>query len=418
MKAGLLLNIAKTHLTSRVKQSAVAALGVTFGIGMYIAMMSFMTGLNQMMDDLMLSRAPHVHIYNEIQHDSTTIIGDHYGEDYFTVVHNTKPKAVKPNIKNAVQILKEIQKDERVLSATTNLSAQIFINYGKTPFTATVKGIDVDTELDYFGLGDLIIEGDAQRLKTVNNGVIVGMTMAEKFALKVNDRLSITTPTGANIQMIVVGVFSSGMNMFDNRQTYSTTKTAQRILEQTPDFFTDINIKVKDLSQAKDVAKDYKSRFEYPSEDWETASAEMELGKSIRNMISYAVSFAMLIVAGFGIYNILTMMIYEKMSDIAILKAMGFDGSDVKRIFLAEATIIGFIGGLMGLSLGGGLSFLISNVPFETKALPTIHHFPINWDPKFYILGMTFAVGTTLLAGYLPSRKAAKIDPVEIIRGR
>jgi len=126
----------------------------------------------------------------------------------------------------------------------------------------------------------------------------------------------------------------------------------------------------------------------------------------------------LLVVAGFGIYNILNMMIYEKMDTIAILKATGFSGRDVKNVFLVIALTIGFFGGLAGLLFGFGLSVVIDNIPFNTTALPTIKTFPINYNPMFYMIGAVFSLITTYFAGWFPARKASKIDPVIIIRGK
>lgn len=122
--------------------------------------------------------------------------------------------------------------------------------------------------------------------------------------------------------------------------------------------------------------------------------------------------------AGFGIYNILNMLIYEKMNDIAILKATGFSGYGVKIIFISQALIIGIVGGVLGLLVGFGVSVLIDNAPFETEALPTIKTFPVVYDPLYYIIEIVFALLATFLAGYLPASKAENIDPVDIIRGQ
>jgi lipoprotein-releasing system permease protein len=112
------------------------------------------------------------------------------------------------------------------------------------------------------------------------------------------------------------------------------------------------------------------------------------------------------------------MMIYEKMDSIAILKATGFSGKDVNRIFISIALSIGIFGGLMGLIFGFALSSVIDQIPFNTASLPTIKTYPINYNPKFYLIGAVFSLITTYLAGYFPSRKASKIDPVIIIRGK
>jgi lipoprotein-releasing system permease protein len=106
------------------------------------------------------------------------------------------------------------------------------------------------------------------------------------------------------------------------------------------------------------------------------------------------------------------------MDSIAILKATGFSGNDVNKIFTTIALSIGIFGGLLGLLFGFGLSALIDQIPFDTASLPTIKTYPINYNPKFYLIGAIFSIVTTYLAGYLPSRKASKIDPVIIIRGK
>ena len=112
------------------------------------------------------------------------------------------------------------------------------------------------------------------------------------------------------------------------------------------------------------------------------------------------------------------MLIYEKMNDIAILKATGFSGRDVQMIFMSQAMIIGLVGGILGLIIGYGLSHLIATLPFETEAMPTIKTYPVNFNAWYYVIGITFALVSTFLAGYMPSKRAKKIDPVKIIRGQ
>jgi lipoprotein-releasing system permease protein len=112
------------------------------------------------------------------------------------------------------------------------------------------------------------------------------------------------------------------------------------------------------------------------------------------------------------------MMIYEKMDSIAILKATGFSGQDVNYIFLVIALSIGFFGGALGLGLGFLLSLMIDQIPFNTVSLPTIKTYPVSYNPVFYFIGSSFAIITTYLAGWSPARKASRVDPVTIIRGK
>jgi lipoprotein-releasing system permease protein len=194
--------------------------------------------------------------------------------------------------------------------------------------------------------------------------------------------------------------------------------TVQKIMGKPASYVTDIQVKLKDIDQAPPMAKSFATIFDTDAEDIQTANAQFETGSFVRTLISYAVGITLLVVAGFGIYNILNMMIYEKMDSIAILKATGFAGKDVKRIFLVIAISIGFFGGLAGLVAGFGLSAFIDQIPFNTASLPTIKTYPINYNPVFYLIGAVFSLITTFFAGWFPSRKASKVDPVIIIRGK
>ena len=150
----------------------------------------------------------------------------------------------------------------------------------------------------------------------------------------------------------------------------------QKLLGKPNTYITDIQVKLTELSLAPDFAKECNKLFHCDAEDIQTANAQFETGSFIRTLISYAVGITLLIVAGFGIYNILNMMIYEKMDSIAILKATGFSGGDVYKIFLTIALSIGFFGGGMGLILGYLACLGIDQIPFVTESLPTVTTYP------------------------------------------
>ena len=238
------------------------------------------------------------------------------------------------------------------------------------------------------------------------------------MALDVGDRVQISTITGEVFPLKIVGLYQSGIADIDAVQSFANLKTVQRILGEAENYVTDINVKLYDIDKALPLSKKIEQQFNIKAIDIKTANAQFETGTTIRNLITYAVSITLLIVAGFGIYNILNMLIYEKMNDIAILKATGFSGKDVQLIFMSQAMIIGVVGGLLGLLIGFGLASFIGTIPFQTEALPTVGTYPINLNPWFFVIGITFALISTFFAGYLPSRKAKKIDPVKIIRGQ
>lgn len=419
MNYKIILDIAKTHLVSRLKQSSIAALGVTFGIGTFITLVSFMTGLNGLLDGLILNSTPHVHLYNELKiSEKQPIDFITQPEKELSVVRSVRPKFNQLRIHNALPILDYLKKDERVKGAIPQITVQVFYKAGAVNLNGVLNGIEPLEEDRLFSLGDYIIAGGVQLLKNSPKGIIIGAGVADKLKLSMGDRVYLTAPNGGLFQLKIVGVYQSGLAEIDNIQSFVNVKMAQRIVGQSDNYITDINIKLYDMEESVAMAKQLSQQFNITAKDIKSANAQFDTGTSIRNMITYAVSITLLVVAGFGIYNILNMLIYEKMNDIAILKATGFSGKDVQQIFISQAMIIGVVGGILGLALGFVLSLLISHTPFETEALPTIKTFPINFSPLYYIIGIVFALVSTFLAGYLPSRRARDIDPVEIIRGQ
>ncbi|MDY2587922.1 ABC transporter permease [Winogradskyella aquimaris] len=419
MNWSIILNIAKTHLITKLKQTSTAALGVTFGIGSYITLVCFMTGLNAMLDDLILNQTPHIHIYNEIEPSKKQPISLYQTvENSFNVVYSIKPKLTQKKIHNAIPIINYLEQQDDVKGALPQVKTQIFYIAGSIELGGNITGIKALGEANFFNLNDYLVDGSAKDLEITDNGILLGIGIAKKMALKVGDRIQVKPITGEIFPLKIVGFYQSGITDLDNIQSFASIKTVQKLLGKAENYITDINVKLNDISVAESMAKQIESQFKLRAIDIKTANAQFETGTNVRNLITYAVSITLLIVAGFGIYNILNMLIYEKMNDIAILKATGFSGRDVKAIFMSQAMIIGFVGGALGLLIGYGLAKLISTISFQTEALPTVETYPINMNPVFFVIGFSFAMLSTFLAGYLPSKKAGKIDPVKIIRGQ
>lgn len=419
MNFKLIFSIATSLLLARLKQTIVAAIGVTFSITMFIALLSFMTGLNDLLDGLVLNRTAHVRLYNEIKPSINQPINDAPDfKGYYNFIHSVKSGEARQGIYNSGAIIQSLKTDERVLGVAPKITAQVFFNEGAIDITGVVNGIDAEEESKLFFFNDYIIEGNVLDLKNVSNSIVLGKGLADKLLAGVGDVIQVTTGAGEIFQLKVVGFFQSGIMEFDKIQSYAAVGTAQKIVGKANNYITDIQIKLKNINTAPAAAREYAQLYNTDAEDIQTANAQFETGSFVRTVISYSVGIVLLIVAGFGIYNILNMMIYEKMDSIAILKATGFSGADVKRIFFVIALAIGFFGGLFGLLFGFILSSVIDQIPFTTASLPTIRTYPINYSPVFYFVGSAFSLITTYMAGFFPANKAGKVDPVIIIRGK
>jgi lipoprotein-releasing system permease protein len=419
MNQKLIISIAKSLLVARWRQTLIAAIGVTFSITMFITLLSFMTGLNDLLDGLILNRSPHIRLYNEVKPNKNQPVNNTANyKDHYNFISSIKSGGSRPEIYNSGAIMQALQKDNRVLGYSPKLIAQIFYNEGTVDITGVINGIDVVAENKLFHFNDYITAGLGIDISRVPNSIVLGKGLAEKLLADVGDVVQVTTSKGERFSLRVVGYFQSGIAELDKVQSYASVSTVQKLLGKPGNYITDIQIKLKDINTAPSIAAEYRQLFRADAEDIQTANSQFETGSSIRTLISYTVGITLLIVAGFGIYNILNMMIYEKMDSIAILKATGFSGRDVKRIFILIALSIGFFGGLVGLLFGFGLSSVIDQIPFNTASLPTIKTYPINYSPLYYFIGIVFSLVTTYFAGWFPARKASKVDPVIIIRGK
>lgn len=397
----------------------VAAIGVTFSITMFIGLLGFMTGLNDLLDGLIINRTAHVRLFNDIQPADVQPVDAHpvFGRGY-NFVRSVKVGNGRLEIFNSSAIMDAVAADARVSGISARINAQVFFNEGSTDITGVINGLDAEAEMRLFHFGDYVIQGSPLDIQEIPNSIILGKDLAENLQAQPGNVIQITTPGGERFQLRVVGIYQSGLRDFDKTQSFASIGTTQKVLGKSSGYLTDIHIKLHNIDQAPAIGREYRRLFSTDAEDIQTANAQFETGSFVRMLIAYAVGITLLIVAGFGIYNILNMMIYEKMDSIAILKATGFSGGDVQRVFIVIALGIGLIGGALGLVFGLGLSLIIDQIPFITPALPTIRTYPVNYSPAFYIIGFSFSLVTTYFAGFFPARKASRVDPVAIIRGK
>jgi len=419
MKVKHITEIAGALMLARWKQTLVAAIGVTFSIALFIALLGFMEGLNTLLDGLVLNRTPHVRLYNDILPSKIQPIDlSAKYKQYHNFISSLKPTNTRKEIYNAQQIINKLNGDKRVAGVAPKITAQVFYNLGNIDLNGVLNGIDTDKESKLFSFQDYVVGGNYKSLKTISNSIILGQGAANTMMAKIGDIITVTSTEGEQFSLKVIGFFQSGIAEIDKVQSYTGLQTTRKILGENSNYVSDIQIKLKDMNEAPALALEFENLFNLDAEDIQTANAQFETGSSVRSIISYAVGITLLIVSGFGIYNILNMLIYEKMDTIAILKATGFAGLDVKKIFISISLSIGIAGALAGVLFGFLLSLVIDAIPFDMPSMPTVSTYPIEYGMQYYLIAAIFALVTTYLAGWFPARKASKVDPVIIIRGK
>lgn len=407
------LKISGKHLSSRIKQTIIAMLSVVFGISVYIFMNGLMAGVNEIQDDMAFSALAHIRIYNDIPEDETNLLLASYPE---AIHHIRNPKVVKytDGIKNSSEIIEFVEQVPDVIGVAPQINQSVFYQNGSVERNGTLSGIDIQKEDLLFETSTYVVEGSWDALKTEANGILLGTGLAEILSVRVGNYILVKNSLGVQKSYKVVGLFETSLTNVDNTKAYISINSARQLFSKNAGYVSDIQVNVTHYNNADKVAQSINQIVPFKVESWTVANGQLVAGSDLRNIIALATSFTILIVAGFGIYNIMNMTVNEKIREIAILKAVGYEGRDIVQIFLSQSIIIGVIGGLCGITLGFIVSFIISQVPFQVPGLETL---PMTYYPRNYALAFLFGVLTTSFAGYLPARKAAKIDPVEIIRG-
>ncbi|MDZ7740579.1 MAG: FtsX-like permease family protein [Bacteroidota bacterium] len=410
IKLSVDLEIAFTHILTKKKQTIVASFAAAIGIAAFIFLNSLVLGFNRDSDEALFKSTPHIRIYVDDK-ISEPLLND-TANNHISIISN--PKIVNENKKllNPNKILSEIKQIKDVTTATTWLNINVFYNNGSAQVNGSSSGVNINEANEMFDIQSTIVEGRLQNLISTPNGIILGVGIAENLSIQVNDIISVVSPTGIVKVMKVVGLFKTSNSVVDKSKSYMNLSMAQQLMAEGPDYITDIYVNVKNPDKAASYLPMIMERTGYNAEDWKAANESAEASKKTRGIMMGSISIIVLIVAAFTIYNIVNMTVKQKLHDIAILKALGFAGKSVIKIFISEALIIGILGTIIGLILGSTLVKALSRVYIGGDR----GYFPVEFEPKIMVMGIFIGILVTFIAGYIPARGAAKVDPISIFR--
>lgn len=401
-------DIARTYLFSGKKMTAVAVLGVLLGMSIYIFMNSLLVGFDKASDENIFKNTPHIRLYND-DVISKNLVSDTAAE---YLISNPKVVPKVNTIINPNGIAEMVQQQKEVTVVTAQVNTSVFYNNGKTQVSGLSIGIKPDEADMMYSITSSMVEGKFETLKSDPNGIVIGIGIAEKMNLALGDNINLTSQKGVTKNLRVAGIFRSFNSTADDTKSYVNLYTAQQLLKENNVYVTDISVNVKDPYQAAAVAEKLSQLTGYKSEDWKESNESLMALSKMRFIMINFVSTAIMLIAGFGIYNILNMTVSQKINDIAILKAIGFKGKDVIRIFVTQALSIGLIGVVGGMLMALLMITLLKKVYIGGD----IGYFPVDYELQKFIQGVVMGLVITFFAGYIPARKAAKVDPVSIFR--
>jgi len=407
----LLGRIALRHLLGRRRQTVVGISGVAVGVGFFLAVSSLMVGSQRDFINTLVDAAPHIVISDEVRSPPPQP-----GLRRFSgavALHGYKVRNEARGIKDWQQIVAAAGAVPGAIVAPSLTGAVTLRLSGREEPLALV-GVDPDLQAKISTIEANLRVGRLHDLETTQGGIIVSEELAQRLGLNVADVVSATSSRGGTRTLRVVGLFKRGRAQIGSASGYVLLREAQSALGR-PFIINTIAIKLADPYAAQEVAARLEHRFGYKTESWQERSADVLSLLVTRNVIMYSVVSAILLVASFGIYTAVSTSVADKRRDIAILRSMGFSESDLQLVFVLEGLALALVGVLLGWGLGRGLLAALGAVPFRIAG--ETEHLPLDRSLFQYAI----AAGASLIAGsvaaWLPARKAARVDPVDILRG-
>jgi lipoprotein-releasing system permease protein len=408
----LTLDIAWTHVRARVRQTGFAVAGVATGVGFSIMMASLMQGSQDDFTTRLVNTIAHITISDERRAPPPQPAETFYQS---AEIHGLTPEARRPGIKNPLATMAAL---EAWLPGAIGPSVRVpsIVRYANQDVAVTVVGIDPRREETISDLPQQLRGGATLTdLFRATNAILIGDGLKAKIGARIGSNITVQTSEGARISAQVVGFFHSGVRSIDERTAYVLIKTGQILSKQTG-LINEMRLRLRDPMVAREVAARIERDTSYKSISWQESNEDLLNTFLIRNIIMYTVVGAILLVASFGTYNIISTITHEKARDIAIMKSLGLSEATVRGIFVVEALIIGAAGGLLGFVLGYLLCIALGSIEVKSPFLDS-NHLPLAYSWLHYFLAGIVALGSSVAAGYAPARKAAGVHPVDIIRG-
>jgi len=408
----LLMEIAWTHVSTRIRQTIVASLGVAAGIAITIMMASLMTGDQEDFVRTLVDSIPHVTVSAERR-----AVRRQPAEQVYAAAQATSTIAAKKltEIKNPKDIMASLR-SWLPGAVAPSVKTTVILHSGQKSAGVTLIGIDPRFERDVSKLASQMQAGHIADLYKGTNALIVGQALAKKIGLRIGSSVNISTGEGLVVAGSIVGIYSTGQTELDEAQVFGLLRTAQ-VLAGQPGVINELRIRLRDAREAPEIAKRVEALTGYRAMSWQEANADLMSAFVIRDIIMIVIMSAMMFASTLGIYSIISTITQEKRRDIAIMKSFGMKAGLVLSIFLVESAIMGAIGVVVGWVLGYLLCIAMSQITVANPITGAAVPLPLAFVPLHYMVVAMIALTACFAAAYFPSQKASRLLPVDIIRG-
>ncbi len=411
--------IAYRQMTARKLQTFLTLLGIVFGTIGYIVISGVLLGFRVYLLEQLVNSDAHIKISPKVEIITPEKVEPLLFPETKNVSWFIPPSGKKDTseLRNAAFWFTLLSEDNEIEAFSRQFSVKVILNKGNQSDAARLVGVEPYKHSKVTNISENMVTGKYSDLGETGNKIIIGEGLGENLGIRINDTIYLSSGMGKTLPFKVVGSFRTGNKSVDDTVCYASLNDVQ-LLNRTPGKISSISIRLKDVNQVKLKTKEWLDYNLETVESWEDTNASFLTIFKIQDTIRYSVTIAILVVSGFGIYNILNVLINQKKREIAILRSIGYESTDIIIIFLIQGVILGIVGAILGMIVGYLICLKLSTLSFSSPYLSTkTGKMLISYDLKIYVQAFFLALFSTLLASILPARSAGKLQPIEIIRG-
>ncbi len=329
----------------------------------------------------------------------------------------------------------KIAKMDGVVSVTPMVEGQVMATVNNVAGGALVDGLTAESFRSRPLLAKSIREGSLKNFDS-GDGIIVGTRFARRFGLMVGDKVKLISPQGTNTPFGVMprsktfpiaAIFNVGMSEYDSGLIYMPLAVAQTFF-QYKGTVSMLELMLKDPDQAPGflpkLSKELGPGFRII--DWQQKNSSFFTALNVERNVMFMILTLIIVVAAFNIISSQVMLVQDKGKGIAILRTMGATRAMVLRIFFITGASVGVIGTVLGAALGIAFALNIEEIRQLIQALTRTNVFspeiyflsqlPAEVDSTEVVMVVVMALVLSFLASIYPAWKAARLDPVEVLR--
>jgi lipoprotein-releasing system permease protein len=368
--------------------SLISVLGVAVGVCALIVVIGVMSGFDNELRDKIIGANSHIIVEQE------------------------------GGIADAAALIKKIETEPHVVSAAPFLDGQAFIRAKDTMQGVSIRGIVAGEEVKVSKLGSYIKSGSMAALK--DSGMLIGTEMAQRFALKLGDTVSVLSPVdGSSKDFKVAGTFNSGYYEYDSSLAFVDLKDAQELFGAEGKA-GGIGVKIDDEYLAPQLRVKFQKELGFPFyvKTWIDLNRSLFSALKLEKLAMFWILALIVTVACFNIAATMIMVVMEKTKDIGILKAIGADNNSIRLIFTLQGFIVGAVGTALGVAGGLGLGYLLEKYQFIKlpRDIYYIDRFPVDIQYTDVAAIVVAALAISLLACLYPAWQASRLNPVDALR--